>query len=249
MADIILFLLFLISVIYCCDHQAYKGFEFLIHDHNSMWYGVGLSIIAAYIFYLIQIYLPAIKNKLKYADFITAKLYVLKNDMRQTIRILLGKELDDLDELRRGIEHQIQQRDIFLDGSGKYRAIDEEMDEEMVLVDALWENEWKIHRDILELISFNILGKQTTELMIRVEMLPLRDKIEAYMKNKPVRHRSIKEKRGMGIGGCLVYNKSVLDRELTDIMKEYIDALEEVEKFLNCLHGSGIRVFTGILRL
>ena len=119
----------------------------------------------------------------------------------------------------------------------------------MVLVDALWENEWKIHRDILELISFNILGKQTTELMIRVEMLPLRDKIEAYMKNKPVRHRSIKEKRGMGIGGCLVYNKSVLDRELTDIMKEYIDALEEVGKFLNCLHGSGIRVFTGILRL
>ena len=100
MADIILFLLFLISVIYCCDHQAYKGFEFLIHDHNSMWYGVGLSIIAAYIFYLIQIYLPAIKNKLKYADFITAKLYVLKNDMRQTIRILLGKEFDDLDELR-----------------------------------------------------------------------------------------------------------------------------------------------------
>ncbi len=84
-----------------------------------------------------------------------------------------------------------------MDGSGKYRAIDEEMDEEMVLVDALWENEWKIHRDILELISFNILGKQTTELMIRVEMLPLRDKIEAYMKNKPVRHRSIKEKRGM----------------------------------------------------
>lgn len=64
MADIILFLLFLIGVIYCCDFQAYKGFESLIHDHNSMWYGVGLSIIAAYIFYLIQIYLPAIKNKL-----------------------------------------------------------------------------------------------------------------------------------------------------------------------------------------
>ena len=100
MLDIILFILFFVSVAYCCDIPAFTGFEFFINDHNSMIYGVGLSMIAAYIFYVVQVGLPAIKNKLKYAQFITVKLYDIRDSMRQTVTILTGEHLKDTKEMR-----------------------------------------------------------------------------------------------------------------------------------------------------
>lgn len=249
MVDFVLLLLFLASIIYCCDFQAYEGFKFLVNDHESMAYGVGLSIIASYIFYAIQIYLPTIKNKLKYSEFITSKLYSIREDMKLTITILTGKSIVNIEEMRKNIVHEIKEKDIFSDGSGRYRNIDEKTNEEQVIVDALWENEWKIHRDILELISLNILGKRTTDLLIKIEMLPLRKKVEEYVKNKPSVHITVKEKKGQGIGGVCTYNKEVLDNDLIDIMNEYIDVLQELENFLSALYGSGIKILINNMRL
>lgn len=249
MVDIVLLLFFMISIIYCCDFQAYKGFEFLVNDHESMMYGVGLSIIASYIFYVIQIYLPIIKNKLKYSEFIISKLDSIKGDMRLTITILTGKYIENIGEIRKHIAYEIKEKDIFSDGSGRYRNIDENINEEQVIVDALWENEWKIHRDILELISLNILGKKTLDVLMKIEMLPLRSKVEEYVKNKPSVHITVKEKKGQSIGGVFIYNKEVLDNDLIGIMNEYIDVLQELENFLNTLHGSGFKILISNMKL
>ena len=58
MEFIVLSIITLISFIYCCDYPAIEGFEFLINNKQSIFYGVGLSIIAAYIFYIIQVFIP-----------------------------------------------------------------------------------------------------------------------------------------------------------------------------------------------
>lgn len=46
-------IIFVLSFAYCCDIPAIKGFEFLIHQKDSMVYGVGCGFIAAYVFYVI----------------------------------------------------------------------------------------------------------------------------------------------------------------------------------------------------
>lgn len=53
--------LFLLSVLYCCDLPAWNGFEFLIHN-KALLTNVGYSIIASYVFYLIQIVIPNYMN-------------------------------------------------------------------------------------------------------------------------------------------------------------------------------------------
>ncbi|MCD8150770.1 MAG: hypothetical protein LUE92_14665, partial [Clostridiales bacterium] len=59
MMNLILFLLFLLSIIYCCDEPVFfKGCEMLVNNHDSMLYGIGLSVIAAYIFYIFQVVIP-----------------------------------------------------------------------------------------------------------------------------------------------------------------------------------------------
>lgn len=245
MVDCILFLLFLLSVIYCCDFPVCFGIKFMINDHDSMMYGVGLSIIAAYIFYVVQVCLPAIRNKLKYSSFIEEKLYGIRTDMRET----LGMFGDILECNDKDIEMAIRQKDIFSDGSGHYRNISETTNEEMVIVDALWVNEQKIHRDILELISLNILGKRTIDILIKVEKLSLREKVDDYVNNKPSVHIMVEQKRGRGIGGILIYNRDELTRTLATEIKEYRTVYFQLERFLNALQGSGIRVLIGRITL
>ena len=58
MIDFILLFFCLISIVYCCDIPAIKGFELFVNNHDSMFYGIGLSVIAAYIFYVFQVIIP-----------------------------------------------------------------------------------------------------------------------------------------------------------------------------------------------
>lgn len=53
----------LIALIYCSDYQVLHGFEFLIHEKDSMWYGIGISIIAAYIFHIFQVVIPKLTDE------------------------------------------------------------------------------------------------------------------------------------------------------------------------------------------
>ena len=51
----ILTILAVISVVYCCDFPVIIDMPWLINNHDSIFYGIGQSIVAAYIFYLIQV--------------------------------------------------------------------------------------------------------------------------------------------------------------------------------------------------
>lgn len=47
--EFILFALFVVSIIYCCDMPVIKGAEVFVNNHDSMLFGIGLSIIVSYI--------------------------------------------------------------------------------------------------------------------------------------------------------------------------------------------------------
>ena len=53
-------------VLYCVDEPIiWDGFSLLINNHNSMLYGVSLSVIATYIFFVIQTWIPQKKQERK----------------------------------------------------------------------------------------------------------------------------------------------------------------------------------------
>lgn len=70
----ILTALTVISFVYCCDAPVLFGMEFLINQKDSIWYAIGCSIIASYIFYCIQVVLPQKYNEKRAYDILSRKI-------------------------------------------------------------------------------------------------------------------------------------------------------------------------------
>lgn len=89
--DFVLFALFLVSLIYCCDMPAINGFEIFVNDHDSMLYSIGLSIIASYIFYVFQVAIPQILHFRRARSIGCIKLYEIEELMIMVFSVLQGE--------------------------------------------------------------------------------------------------------------------------------------------------------------
>lgn len=88
MVFVILTLFAIVSVVYCCDFNALKGFEFLINQKDSMWYGVGLSIIASYIFYVIQVWIPEQQKRRKAESILVPHIKDYLENVYEIVKIV-----------------------------------------------------------------------------------------------------------------------------------------------------------------
>lgn len=91
--DFVLFALFLVSLIYCCDMPAINGFEIFVNDHDSMLYSIGLSIIASYIFYVFQVAIPQILHFRRARSIGCIKLYEIEELMIMVFSVLQGESI------------------------------------------------------------------------------------------------------------------------------------------------------------
>ena len=247
MTDLMLFIVFLLSLLYCCDCPVLWNLTFLIADHSSVAYSVGLSIIAAYIIYVIQTLPGFIKRKWKYNRYITWKLMEIDDLMVNTIRILAHFSADDsalLDE----IEANLKSANIFEDAApGELRVYQNR--KELPIVNALLNNEMKIHHEISQLIPLNILGKKTVTLLLDIEQLPLRSFAQNYAEQPPGDLETILQQAGKSYGGNLIYNMPVLNRELLENMRQYVKVQKKVRAYRDALSDGGIRVIIHNLML
>lgn len=61
----ILTVIAVISFVYCCDFPVLFGMNFLVNQKDSIWFAIGCSIIASYIFYCVQVVIPQISDEKK----------------------------------------------------------------------------------------------------------------------------------------------------------------------------------------
>lgn len=203
---------------------------FLIHDKESIVYDLAIGIISAYVFYVIQIVIPKIINRLKHKKLILQKLYNISCDMTKTIEIVSGTTNYSINknEIISEIETYLNQSNIFKDGTHVYKS-----GIELPIIDALTDSENKLHNEIMELISLNIIDEQTLNIILKIEKLKIRDYISPLSSNKEGNLITIKQKEGKSVGGYLIYNKGIINYEIVKNMKEYIDVLKLLEKFRN----------------
>jgi len=86
-----LLLLFLTSIIYCRDIPVIKGCEVFVNNHDSMLYGVGLSVIAAYIFYIFQVIIPRFLYFRRTRNIGCTKSYEVEESMTKVLSFLQGE--------------------------------------------------------------------------------------------------------------------------------------------------------------
>lgn len=227
MHDIVLLILTILSVVYCCDFTAWFDWPWLIADKSSMWYAICLSTVSAYIFYLCQVKLPEWIKYRKNRKLIYFFISVLEKRMEETLEILTGVQYcnQETGELLIYIEKMLQEKNIFDDGSKKYRNRIEQ-----TIIDALYENQEDVHQEILELLSMNILDQKTMQCILDIEKIQFRQRVRYLYRNKEGEQTSIAEMQGRAISGALVYNRVVVNRDVLTDMKAYIEMLKRLSR-------------------
>ena len=227
MHDYVLLLLVVGSVIYCSEIPVLIDWPWLIADKESMIYAICLSIVSAYIFYLCQVKLPEWIKYRKNRKLIYYFLSMLEKSMRETIEILTRTQYygQETDSVLKCIEKTLLEKNIFDDGSRNYRNRIE-----MTIIDALQENQEDVHKEILELISLNILDQKTIQLILNIEKIQFRQRVLFLYREKAGVQTSIAEMQGKGMAGALVYNMEVVNRDIITDMETYIKMLKQLSK-------------------
>ncbi len=234
MINVLLSLLFLFSIVYCCNLPLLIDWPIFICDKESMLYDVAIGIISAYIFYVIQILLPKLINKFKYRKLILQKLHNIKYSMKKTVEIISGTENYSVDktDIITEIEIYLNKSYLFNDGASVYKN-----SIELVIIDALADSENKVHTEIMELISLNVIDEKTLDMMLKIEKLGLRDFVRPLSLNKEGNLITKKQEKGESYGGYMGYNKDYVNKEIIKNMYEYIEVFKEFVEFVDkCSH-------------
>lgn len=230
MIDFLLFLLFFLSIVYCCNLPLVIELPILICNKESIVYDIAIGIISAYVFYVIQIVIPKVIKRLKNKKLILQKLYKIRKCMIKTIEIVSGTTNYSIDKsnIISEIETYLSKSNVFKDETNVYQN-----GIELPIIDALKDSEDRLHNEIMELISLNIIDEQTLNIIMKIEKLELRDCVGHLSLNKEGDLITIKQKLGKSTGGYLIYNKEVITSDIIKYMIEYIDVLKSLVEFEN----------------
>lgn len=223
-------ILTMICVIYCIDVPIVSGvFSCLVNKHDSMLYGVGLSIIAAYIFYIIQNVLPMKLREKNERKFIVEKLTKICEYMEANLRQITGDKIENVKEdvLLDLLEKHFEQNNIFLVGSGEFKE-----QQEMTIIECAYEHTIEINEVIKEMLYDAYLPENVRWLIKKVDYLELSKVIKKLYTSVPGYLKTITPNGAeASVGICLVNIDIKVD--IFEAVKEYIKIYNEVQKELH----------------
>lgn len=213
--------------IYCTDLPIISSkLWFLVNDHNSMLYGVGLSIIAAYIFYIFQVVIPEWFNVWKNKGFINEKIKYIKEQMEVIMHILYPKPLNEVEE--NDVLKEIENINFYEDGSNIFLR-----NRELTKIEALNEACNKIHTKILDIISFKCSEKSVLTLLGKIDESELHKIADYLYENQPGQLTTITSKDEMASSGYRLINSGYYSKKIWLSLKDYMQLYRKIEKIVN----------------
>lgn len=223
---LVLSVMALIFAIYCTDLPVISSkFSILVNDHNSMLYGIGLSIIAAYIFYIFQVVIPERTNIQKNKKFINEKIKFIKEQMEVIMNILYSKHLEEAEE--KDAIKEIGNIDFYEDGSNIFRK-----NRELTKIEALNEACNKIHKKIAEIVSYRCSERAVLTLLGKIDESELHKIFDELYKNQPGPLETKTREGEMGSSGVRVIDTGYYSEKIWIALKEYKQLYKKIEKMV-----------------
>jgi hypothetical protein len=220
----ILTVIAVLSVIYCVDAPLLcEKMTFLINDHDSILYGVGLSIVAAYIFYIFQIAIPEWRNNRKNRPLINEKLKSINKKM-ESIRKILGDEKKS-DETK--LKTNLEKTDLFSEGAKEFYS-----NKEVTKIEALNRALNDIHIKILEIFLYKSADNKVLHLLGKIDEAELHKIIMELYENQPGQIQTITPPNAMASGGLRLINKAEYDEKIIKGLKEYKNLHSEIKNLI-----------------
>lgn len=225
MIFVVLTILAVISAVYCCDLPAIFNIPFLINDHDSLMYGIGVSIIAAYIFYVIQIVIPERVRMYKCSNAAYIQLSELEDNMKMIFFMLSGKRyLNEccLDDIRR----HLTENNVYETGS----TCDVNM-REMTMMEALIYYFKRVDKNINDITTYNLMPYAKQQILMDIFNSELKKNIEEMNSDKPGEVVMVKRNAELAETGTRVTQYSYYVNAIVNCAEDYFNLMVKVGKY------------------
>lgn len=225
----ILTILAVISGIYCCDLPSFINSPLFVNDHNSILYGIGQSIIASYIFFLIQVVIVDKIRLHKCRDAAYYEISGIKSNMESISELLSGeRDIKEYEEDK--IKDHLKNMNFFQYGSGMDCNL-----KEMTVIEALIYNLEEIDKKIKNLLVYNLIDENKKSIFRDVSHSKLKMTLTEMKANEPGSIDSMKK----GIDGqekmidaCRSINMDYYIGQIIEEFEEYYGLLLKVRKLI-----------------
>lgn len=233
MMDLILLFFCLISIVYCCDIPAFKGFEIFINNHDSMFYGIGLSVISAYIFYIFQVIIPRFIRYKQVRSIGCAKLYDIENLMAEVFSILQDNIDRPITEISgESVKSYLDKIDIFNKNSG-YKIRNHK---ELSLFEAIEDCDIKIISLVDEVLSNQYLETKYEKTLCKLKISRFHSVVEQWKNNLPGEYEHYNSEEN-GMKGYIGVNNKVINSDLASAVDEYVNIYNKIKKTRETLYN------------
>lgn len=226
MIDFILLFFCLISIIYCCDIPVIKGFEVFVNNHDSMFYGIGLSVISAYIFYVFQVIIPRFIRFRQVKNIGWNKLYDIENLMTKIFGFLQGDMNRPVTDIsKESVKSYLDKIDIFTKNSG----CEIQNHKELSVFESIANCDIKIISVIDEVLSNQYLETKYEKVLLKLKLSRFHSIMEQWKNNLPgeYEHHNMEES---GMKGYIWVNREVINSDLASAIDEYLIIYNKVRE-------------------
>lgn len=232
MIDIILLFLCFISIVYCCDIPAIQGFDVFVNNHDSMFYGVGLSVISAYIFYIFQVLIPRFIRYKQVKDIGYAKLCDIEKLMIKVFGFLQGNmNISVTDISKESVKSYLDKIDIFTKNS----VYEIQNHKELSLFESIVYCDIKIMSLIDEVLSHQYLKAKDEKILLRLKLSRFHSIVEQWKNSLPGEYEHYNTEEN-GMRGYFWINLKVINLGLASAIDEYLDIYREIKKMRENLY-------------
>lgn len=230
-----LLLLFLLSIIYCCDIPVIKGYEVFVNNHDSMLYGVGLSVIAAYIFYVFQVIIPRFLHFRQTRNIGNTRLYEVEKSMAKVLSFLQGEPPNPgrIPLSKELIRNNLEEIDIFYEKS-RYEIHNHR---ELSVFEAITYYDDKTMSLIDEIFSGRYLEYKYEKILLKLKTSRLHTAFELWKTNLPGEygHFNLDLNKETSVGYNFV-NKEVVNSDIVSSIDEYLNLYNQIKNIRKKLY-------------
>lgn len=224
MTEFILLFLCLISIVYCCDIPAANGFDLFVNNHNSLFYGIGLSIIAAYIFYIFQVIIPRFIHFRRTRAIGCSKLYDIEKSMENVLHLLQGDIHKPVTEIStESVKPYLDKINIFTQNS----VYEIRNHQELSLFEAVASYDAKIMSLTDEILSNQYLEAKYQKSLLRLKLAKFHSAVTYWQSNLPgeYKHPNTEER---GATGYFYINPEAVNSDFASAVDEYLDIYNHI---------------------
>ena len=193
-----------------------------VNDHNSILYGIGQSIIASYIFFLIQVVIVDKIRLHKCKDAAYYEISGIKSNMESISKLLCGER--DIKEYEKDrIKDRLENINFFEYGSGMDFNL-----KEMTIIEALIYNLEEIDKKIKNLLVYNLIDENKKSVLRNISHSKLKMILIGMKENEP---GSIDSKE-RGAEGKVKLTDRYRSINMNYYVEEIVKAFEQYYKLL-----------------